>query len=85
MEQRRVNKYLPRASTANDADEDAIELHHSTSGLQPGNDKNYYQDPYVQQQVDPLSKAEFGTTSQVGVIPVERQSSVSKVIGKHSR
>lgn len=83
-EQRRHSKCVPRMSS-NDPDDDAIELHRSDSGLQQVNDKDYYRDPYVQQQVDPLSKAEFGTTSQVGVIPVERKPSLSRALRKQSR
>lgn len=74
----------PRRSSG-DPDDDAIELHRSESGLQQGSDKDhYYKDPYVQQQVDPLSRAEFGTTSQVGVIPLERKSSIGRGLRKYS-
>lgn len=89
MEQRRVtvsSKTAPRSSSNDDED---IELHRSDSGLQQlvvnsSSDKDYYRDPYVQQQVDPLSKAEFGTTSQVGVIPVGRKASLSRGLRKLS-
>lgn len=92
MEQRRLSSNgassaAPRKSDGGggDPDDDAIELHRSESGLQQGSDRDYYyHDPYVQQQVDPLSKAEFGTTSQVGVIPLERKSSVGKGLRKYS-
>lgn len=93
MEQRRLKGKVgappPRTSNDDDDDDDAIELHRSESGLQPqgsDRDQDYYQDPYVQQQVDPLSKAEFGTTSQVGVMPlqVERKASFGKGLRKYS-
>lgn len=81
-------------SHLHDPDDDAIELHRSQSGLQQrccseestSNRNDHYQDPYVQQQVDPLRRAEMGTISQVGAaLPPERKGSIVKVLRKQSR
>lgn len=60
------HRRLSTNGTVNDPDDDAFELQRSKSGLQARSSRSdYYNDPYIAQQVYPFSTAEFGVKSGV--------------------
>ncbi|KAG6355728.1 hypothetical protein INS49_003692 [Diaporthe citri] len=60
------HRRLSTGGTDNDPDDDGIELQRSKSGLQAQSSKNYYEDPYVAQQVNPFKEPEeFGTRAEI--------------------
>lgn len=60
------HRRLSTGGTDNDPDDDGIELQRSKSGLQAQSSKNYYEDPYVAQQVNPFKEPEeFGSRAEI--------------------
>lgn len=62
------------AKADRDPEDDAVALQRSESGVQQplqarGSRLNHYEDPYVAQQVSPLTKTEFGVTYEIGGLP----------------
>lgn len=74
------HRRLSTGGTDNDPDDDGIELQRSKSGLQAQSSKNYYEDPYVAQQVNPFKEPEeFGTRAEIN------NNSTSHSAGRHLR
>lgn len=63
----REHRRLSSGKSGSDREEDAVELRPSRSGLQfESHQKDYYQDSYILQQIDPLRDPSFGTRAEVG-------------------
>lgn len=74
------HRRLSTGGTDNDPDDDGIELQRSKSGLQAQSSKNYYEDPYVAQQVNPFKEPEeFGTRAEIN------NNNTSHSAGRHLR
>lgn len=75
-----------RLSSGRTTDEDAIELQRADSGLpklhHKTSGKDYYQDKYIRQQVDPLRDEDFGGTTEIaGARLPGRTTSIRKKMG----
>lgn len=62
-----------------DPEDDAVALQRSESGVQQplqagGSRLDHYEDPYIAQQVSPLTKTEFGVTYEIGGLPHAKTS-----------
>lgn len=61
------HRRLSSGKSGSDRDDDGVELQPSRSGLQfETHQKDYYQDSYILQQIDPLRDPSYGTRAEIG-------------------